>query len=248
MTAALPSRPLGLRVLNGAGRALRGVGLPLLDLDAADLCTRATRATGLDDFGDDAFREPFGLLVDGLEHEASLTLLGRIIARADLVRLLENRLRMVAAQAAHPAIGAGRVERPLVIVGLPRTGTTILHQLLAQDPANRVPMTWEVMHVHPPPTRATYETDPRIAAVESHLAGVDRLIPDFKAMHPMGATLPQECVALTAHDFASMLFATTHTLPTIKHGSTGPTCVGSTPPIDDSCSTSSGSVPPSAGS
>ena len=59
----------------------------------------------------------------------------------------------------------------------------ILHELLAQDPANRVPMTWEVMHVHPAPERATYETDPRIAAVEKHLAGVDRLIPNFKAMH-----------------------------------------------------------------
>jgi hypothetical protein len=123
---------------------------------------------------------------------------------------------MVAARAAHPEIAAGRVDRPLVIVGLPRTGTTILHQLLAQDPANRVAMTWEVMHVHPPPTRATYESDPRIAAVERHLAGVDRLIPNFKAMHPMGASLPQECVALTAHDFASMLFTTTHALPTYQ--------------------------------
>jgi hypothetical protein len=72
------------------------------------------------------------------------------------------------------------------------------------------------MHVHPAPERATYETDPRIARVEKHLAGVDRLIPNFKAMHPMGSTLPQECVALTAHDFASMLFTTTHTLPTYQ--------------------------------
>ena len=113
-------------------------------------------------------------------------------------------------------IGAGRIDRPLFIVGLPRTGITILHQLLAQDPANRVPMTWEVAHVHPPPARATYATDPRIARVDKQLAGVDRLIPDFKQMHPMGATLPQECVALTAHDFASMIFTTTHWLPTYQ--------------------------------
>jgi hypothetical protein len=96
---------------------------------------------------------------------------------------------------------------------MPRTGTTILHELLAEDPRNRVVMTWEAMHVHPAPERATYESDPRIAAVEKHLAGVDRLIPNFKAMHPMGARLPQECVALTAHDFASMIFTTTHFLP-----------------------------------
>ncbi len=214
--ADLPLRPLPIRIINGAGAALRGLGLPLLDLDADDLMRRAARRAGLEDFGDDAFREPFRLLLDGLEREASLTVLGRMTARTDLVRLLENRLRMTAARKAHPEIADGRVERPIVIVGLPRTGTSILHELMAQDPANRVPMTWEVMYVDPPPERATYETDPRIATVEKHLGGVDRLIPNFKAMHPMGATLPQECVALTAHDFASMVFTTTHTLPTYQ--------------------------------
>jgi hypothetical protein len=116
----------------------------------------------------------------------------------------------------HPQIAAGEIRQPIVIVGLPRTGTTILHELLAQDPANRVPMTWEVMYPWPPPQESTYETDPRIAVVEKHLAGVDRLIPGFKSMHPMGARLPQECVALTAHDFASMVFSTTHAVPSYQ--------------------------------
>lgn len=216
MADAALARPFPLRLLNGVGRAVRAVGIPLLDLDAEGLCARATRATGLDDFGDERFHEPLRRLLDGFEREAALTLLGRIIARADLVRLLENRLRMQAAHVRHPEIAAGKIERPLVIVGLPRTGTSILHELLAQDPANRVPMTWEVMHPHPPPERATYESDPRIAAVDAQLAGVDRIIPGFKRMHPMGATLPQECVALTAHDFASMLFTTTHRLPSYQ--------------------------------
>ena len=216
MTAHAPARPFALRVLNGVGDALRGLGLPLLDLDEETLLARAVRRTRLEDFGDEAFRTPLRILLDGFEREAALTPLGRMIARTDLVRLLENRLYMAAARKRHPEIAAGRIEAPLVIVGLPRTGTTILHQLLAQDPANRVPMTWEVMRVHPAPERATYETDPRIASVEKHLAGVDRLIPNFKAMHPMGARLPQECVALTAHDFASMLFTTTHRLPTYQ--------------------------------
>ncbi len=216
MSAPMPSRPLGLRVFNGAGWALRAVGLPLVSLDERSLMARASRATGLDDFGDAAFREPLAVLLDGLEREAALTLLGRVIARADVTRLLVNRLHMVEARKHHPEIARGAIERPLFIVGLPRTGTTILHQLLAQDPGNRVPMTWEVMHVHPAPERATYDDDPRIAAVEKHLAGVDRLIPNFKAMHPMGASLPQECVALTAHDFASMLFTTTHALPSYQ--------------------------------
>jgi hypothetical protein len=216
MAGPLPALPLPVRVLNGVGRGLRSAGLPLVALDERSLCRRATRETRLDDFGDDGFREPFGILLRALEDEARLSLLGRFIARSDLTRLLVNRLWMVNARQRHPEIAAGRVDRPLFIVGLPRTGTTILHELLAEDPRNRVPMTWEVQHVHPPPERASYETDPRIEAVEKHLAGVDRLIPNFKQMHPMGARLPQECVALTAHDFASMMFTTTHRLLTYQ--------------------------------
>jgi hypothetical protein len=211
-----PARPLGLRLLNGVGRGLRAAGLPLVRLDEAALRARATRDTGLEDFGDERFREPLGRLLESFEREAALTLLGRLIARSDVVRLLGNRLRMVDAWARHPEIEAAPIRRPLFIVGLPRTGTSILHELMAQDPANRVPMTWEVMHPWPPPERASYDTDVRIAQVEKHFGGVDRIMPGFKKMHPMGAQLPQECVALTAHDFASMVFSTTHRVPSYQ--------------------------------
>jgi hypothetical protein len=209
----MSDKPLGLRVFNTVGGALRSAGLPLVSLDEEALFERARRATGLSDFGDAWFRVPLRILLDAFDTEAELTVLGRVIARSDITRLLQNRLYMVDAHRRHPEIAAAPMRAPLFIVGLPRTGTSILHELMAQDPANRVPMTWEVMHVWPPPERATYESDPRIAAVENHLAGVDRLIPGFKSMHPMGAQLPQECVALTAHDFASMVFSTTHTVP-----------------------------------
>jgi hypothetical protein len=200
--------------MNGVGGALRAAGLPLVRLDRDALVARAIRRTGLEDFGDGAFHDPLGRLLESLENEAELTLLGRMVARTDVMRLLENRLRMVDVRRRNPEIDAGEIAPPVFVVGLPRTGTSILHELLAQDPASRVPMTWEVMHPWPPPERATYESDARIAAVERHFAGVDRLIPGFRSMHAMGARLPQECVALTAHDFASMLFSTTYRIPT----------------------------------
>jgi hypothetical protein len=203
-------QPLGLRLFNGVGGALRAAGLPLIRLDEESLIRKAVRNTGLDDFGDGAFLAPLRLLLDSLEREARLTALGRVIARTDTVRLLENRLRLVDAWKRHPDILAGEIRAPLFIVGLPRTGTSILHELMAQDRANRVPMTWEVHRVWPPPERATYETDPRIEKVDKHLDGVDRIIPNFKQMHPMGARLPQECAAITAHDFATMIHHTTH--------------------------------------
>jgi hypothetical protein len=204
---------LGLRLLNGIGGALRTAGLPLLRLDEAALLRAASRKTGLADFGDESFREPLRRLLHAFETEAELTVLGRIVARTDVTRLLANRLHMTETRRRHPEIDALPIRRPLFIVGLPRTGTTILHDLIAQDPHVRVPMTWEVMHPWPPPERATFESDPRIAQVEKHLGGVDRLVPGFQRMHPMGAEVPQECVALTAHDFASMLFSTTHYVP-----------------------------------
>src|SRR6185503_10133496 len=185
-------------------------------LDEAALIAEATRRTGFDDFGDERFREPLRLLLDAFEREAALTLLGRMMVRTDVLRLLENRLRMTAEHRRHPEIERGPVTAPLFIMGLPRTGTSILHELLAQDPEGRVPMSWEVQHPWPPPEAATYDTDPRIAEVDAHLAGVDRILPDFKKIHPMGARLPQECVALTAHDFATIMNHTTHRVPTYQ--------------------------------
>jgi Sulfotransferase family len=210
------ARPLGLRLLNAAGGALHAAGVPLVRLDEASLLRAATRVTALSDLGDEHFREPFRHLLASFEQEARLTTLGRIIARRDLIRLLVNRLRVQAVWSTHPELAAGTITGPLFVLGLPRTGTSILHELLAQDPAHRVPMSWEVMHPYPPPEAATFSTDARIDQVDRHLAGIDRLIPDFKAVHPMGARLPQECVAITAHDFASMQFHTTNRLPSYQ--------------------------------
>lgn len=207
MTARMP---LGVRLLNR---------LPLrhaVSLAPEALLAAARRRTGLSDFGPPLFREGLERLVESFEREAGLTLLGRVIARRDALRLLENRLRILDVLRRNPEIERGPIERPIFVVGLPRTGTTILHALLAQDPATRVPLTWEVMHPWPPPERASFETDPRIAEVEKHFAGIDRILPDFKHMHPMGARLPQECVALTAHDFATMIFHTTHRVPSYQ--------------------------------
>src|SRR5215813_1369311 len=178
----MSAQPLGLRIFNGTGRALRGVGLPLGELEEDALLDRARRLTGLTDFGDPFFREPMRVLLESFETEARLNMLGRVIARTDFVRLLQNRLRMTDVLTHHPEIAAGEIQQPIVIIGLPRTGTTILHELMAQDPANRVPMTWEVMHPWPPPERATYTTDARIAQVEKHFAGVDKIMPGFKSM------------------------------------------------------------------
>jgi hypothetical protein len=197
-------------VLNRAGRLARGLGLPLLELDPDRLLAQASARAGLADFGDERFREPLRLLCESFEGDAELTAFGRMAVRRDTLRLLENRLHMQAAWTRDPGLLEAPLRAPLFVLGLPRTGTSILHELLAQDPAVRVPMTWEVQRVWPPPERASFESDPRIAEAERHYAGVDRVLPEFRRIHRMGARLPQECVALTCHDFASLVFHTSH--------------------------------------
>jgi hypothetical protein len=151
MPVLRPRFPLAVRVMNRVGGALRAVGLPLVRLDETSLMEEAARATGLSDFGDERFRDPLRRLLAAYEGEAALTPLGRIIARREAVQFLSNRLRMTAERRRHPEIDDGEVRAPVFIIGLPRTGTSILHELLAEDRQSRVPMTWEAMHPWPPP-------------------------------------------------------------------------------------------------
>ena len=117
-------------MLNGAGAALRRIGVPLASLDAEALLQTARRNTGLSDFGHDAFRAPLARLLASLEGEAQLTLLGRVIARRDLVRLLENPLRQVELRKQHREIGWERIAKPEVTrensIGLARKARRLL--------------------------------------------------------------------------------------------------------------------------
>ncbi len=184
-----------------------------VDLDAERAVAQAAEQTGLDDLGDGSWNEGLSRLVDALRNEAALNELGATLVAGELAGYLGDRMRIVAHRKAHPEIAGVDVVPPIVIVGQGRTGTTIMHQLLAQDPATRVPLTWEVDRPVPPPETATYDTDPRIAEVDATLAGVDLVLPGFKSMHPMAAQLPQECVRITASDFRSMIFPTQYRVP-----------------------------------
>ena len=174
---------------------------------------QAQQATGLDDLGDPSWKEGAERLISDLNERGALTEVGSMIAGSDVVEYLTSRLHVVDWVKRNPSITGADIRPPIVVLGQPRTGTTILFDVLAQDPANRVPLTWEVDQPWPPPETATYESDPRIDEVEAKLANVDLLIPGFRAMHDMGARLGQECVRITAADFRSMIFATQYRVP-----------------------------------
>ena len=177
------------------------------------LVAEVVEATGLDDFGEDTWREGLERLTSALRDEARLHELGVFVAADDIRMHLTNRLQVTDWHRRHPEMAEVDVTPPIVVVGQGRTGTTILHDLLAQDPAHRVPLTWEVDAPCPPPETATYDTDPRIAEAQARADGSEALIPGFQAIHPMGALLSQECVRITAGDFRSMIFPTVFAVP-----------------------------------
>jgi hypothetical protein len=170
-------------------------------------------AVGDADLGEDTWREGYDRVLHSLRTEADLSEIGVEVVRAELVGYLATRAGVLAWGAAHPEETNGPVTRPLVIVGQPRTGTTILFDLLAQDPAFRVPLTWEVDKPLPPPETATYGTDPRIDEVQAQIDLAESFMPGFTTFHPLGARLGQECVRFTAHTFRSMIFPIQYDVP-----------------------------------
>lgn len=168
------------------------------------------RRTGHDDAGDPTFAEPLGILLDALAADRGLNFTGRLAASSLVRSLLEQRLQLEDLLRAHPEISARPVAAPLVIIGLPRSGTTLLQFLLAADPANRALLHWEATQPFPVPERLTFETDPRIREVERTFRLVDYLAPQARVIHPLAADRPTECVTLLARSFASLEFAATY--------------------------------------
>ena len=182
-------------------------------LDAVSLIEHAHRTTGLTDFGDDLWREPFAVLVKSLEEEAQLTLMGRLMTRNDITLWLSTRLKVVDTLQRQPEILEQEIAAPMVIVGLPRSGTSILFELLAQDPQVGVPLMWEALQPCPPPQSATYSTDPRIEQANNLFTQWNRVAPEFASMHEMRGDIPAECGLLMAGSFISDHIASLHQTP-----------------------------------
>lgn len=209
MTLAHSAVRAAVGALNTIGRGLDTFGIDTPPRDIDSLLAAARKRTGLSEFGDWPIADPLERLLAAYRTEADLTLLGKITVREMLVSLLENLLFLEAERKADPSVADEQIHAPVFIIGLPRTGTTLLHNLMTEDPTNRVPVTWEVMF----PARHDYSA-PAIAATRkqtaSRLAWANRLAPEFKRIHAIAPDLPQECIAITAQVFMSIQFHTTH--------------------------------------
>ena len=207
-----PPKPEWVERLDAHGRAVGGAAF-LLSLDPVDLLAAARASTGLEDFGGDSWRPHFDVLVTALEDEARLTTVGRVLARTELLRALRQRLLLTHRWAADPSILAAPVVAPVFVVGTGRSGTSILHELLALDPANRVPLTWELLH----PGEAVGSPDEQAAARragdEVHRAWAD-FQPAYATMHHNAGDEPNECILATMLEFLSDQWGGTYEIPT----------------------------------
>jgi len=174
---------------------------------------KAQTITGLSNFGEWPLIEPLKCLVEDFNNESELTLKGKFFARMDLLRILTNRLQLVEDRQLYPQIGEEKIEKPVFITGLPRSGTTLLHNLIATDKNIRVPLYWEILYPSPPPNQETCLTDSRIKRTANNLKWFDRLQPEFKKIHMLGAEYSEECIAFMSYSFQSLVFMLTHYLP-----------------------------------
>jgi hypothetical protein len=182
----------------------------LVSLDPDELIATAQNATGLKDFGPPTWEEPFRRLVTALDTEARLHALGRLMARNDVLRHLSTRLLVIDAAARDPKIQQEQVVAPVFITGPARSGTSILHELLGEDPALRAPLAWEMAHPFPPPAGTP---DERKAWAEPEFDLWADVNPAFGAVHELKASLPEECLWLLAPEFDSGFWATNADIP-----------------------------------
>jgi hypothetical protein len=200
--AAHYTRPDWVRRLIAMGDSVGGAER-LVPLDADALVATAIRSTGgLADFGDfdGDWRARFDALVAEIEATGRLHALGRLMTRQELLRGLRTRLLVARARSDAPAIASERIEAPIVITGPPRSGTSILFELLALDPRARAPVAWEA--IHPVPFDGRGDAEARRALAECEQEFWADVQPEFAAIHELRADLPVECVTITLPGFS----------------------------------------------
>ena len=184
-----------------------GLSRRLWPLQSEALLTEARQRTRLEDLGDPPIEPALSILLNSLEQEADLHPLGRFLMRTHLRELIETRLRLEHVWSGQSEVlDASLIHRPVFITGMPRSGSTFLHELLAEDPDNRVPRVWEVMFPVSGQNKLESEMNTRVRKAEFCLWWFRRFAPGADTVYPMRALTPHECVAIHSYTLLSEEF------------------------------------------
>ena len=197
-------RPDWVRRINAMGDSVGGAE-NMVSLDVDELIGLASKSTGLEDFGetiDGDWRGRLTHLVAALEGSARLNVVGRLMARQEILRSLRSRLFLAKALNDNPAIRKETILEPIIVTGSARSGTSILLELLGQDPRARAPIAFEALHAGSP------NSDPEAlrAMTECEQELWADVVPEFSAIHELRADLPDECVVLQKPSFGGMFW------------------------------------------
>ena len=202
MTVSTKAFPPPFQLLNTFGKITRAKRLRRFRFEENAVLGEAMHRTGLTDFGDPRFRDGLQVLLASAERDASLHFLGRISLRRSVVESLINRLLLIEAQKRMPEVFDAPLIPPLIVLGLPRSGTTYLHRLLAEDPAHHAPPFWELVQPLPQPG----ERDDRREVIARELAWRKRVAPELDRKHFITADTPEECLFMLGATFEALLF------------------------------------------
>ena len=209
-------RPLPIRMINNNRKLIRRLGL-LNDADTTQAyMQRASDLCGLDDYGALDFLPAFEKLLESLRNEARLNVIGSLSINTYLLQLLRYRLLLQENRKKNPNITEQSIREPVFILGLPRTGSTILFELLAQDEAFQSPLTWEVMY---PVFLEDNPAQKYLNQIKSmfSVGFVQKLAPEYRKIHEIGTYLPQECIAIQSLAFQSIQFHTTYSVDSYQN-------------------------------
>lgn len=187
------------------------------DLTPDRLRELAERKAGSGDYGSDSYMAGLDALLYSVEHEANLNETGLREMQDRIVNALANRLTLVAWERENPEAASAPINSPIVILGLPRTGSSILHETLAAAPGMRTPLIWKVRDFSLVHEVTDANSDDRIKEIEAAIERKNRLSPGYAAIHYENPLIPMECVALTAIDLVTVQYPTVAHAPTYRN-------------------------------
>ena len=196
-------RTAALNGINAVGGFLKKIGLDPFKLNADKVISKAKKKAGYSGGIHSSTEEGLRVLIDSINSESQANAFGNLAIKGLLERTLYGRLKIEQELSNNSEIAKRPITQPVFIIGMPRTGTTILHALMHEDPAHRSPLAWECLLPHPVPTPADFEDNPQLKTIEKEFGQLFKLVPDFQKKHHMSAVSPQECIGLNMLDFNS---------------------------------------------
>jgi len=192
-----------LNGINFFGKILRKIGLDPFQLDSNKIILKAKEKANYTQSIPPNIQEGLEILVQSINKESQLNPFGALALKGLLERTLQQRLQIEKAFEANPEIEKTSIKEPVFIIGMPRTGTTILHALLHEDKAHRSPLAWECLLPTPVATPENFNNNPQLQTVTKEFGQLFKLVPDFQKKHHMSAVSPQECIGVNFLDFNS---------------------------------------------